>query len=172
MKLRKFINNNPAVSAGALVVVIAVAGCSIWGQMRDNSPQRTKSAFYTIDDGKTWFVDDISKIPPFEKDGKTAYGITLVQCWTESNPDPAPQPLYLYRYTATAKPVLEKFLAERAASPGAKPKAPVDPQVFGASGKEYKRPGDKDWIGGAVAGPLLNRRPCKQGERSKRVEAQ
>ena len=30
--------------------------------------------------GKSWFVDDINKIPPFDKDGKPAYRAQVVQC--------------------------------------------------------------------------------------------
>lgn len=60
-------------------------------------------AFFTIDDGKTWFADSSSNPSPFEKDGKPAYRVQVWRCnggdpfvshlaRTGVNPQPKPMP--------------------------------------------------------------------------------
>jgi hypothetical protein len=36
--------------------------------------------WFTIDDGKTWFADDATKLPPFEHQGKPAYRVRVWTC--------------------------------------------------------------------------------------------
>jgi hypothetical protein len=94
-------------------------------------PGRSGEAFFSIDDGKTWFADDIRKIPPFEYRGKVAVRAYVFSCddgktkWTA----------YLERYTAAAKKQIEDTGA-----------APAFLGPMGAPGREIKRPGADRWI--------------------------
>lgn len=96
-------------------------------------------AFYSTDDGKTWFVDDAEKIPPFDKDGKPAYRVYVYRC-----ADGKPFISHLERYTPEAKKKLEEIVAKG-------PDADVDPGVMEMiymNGVEVKDPGtgDKGWV--------------------------
>jgi hypothetical protein len=75
MSVREAINGNKAMGIVAAVVLAAAAiGVSLFYNRQPADALSTgDEAFYTIDDGKTWFVDDANKIPPFEHNGKTAY---------------------------------------------------------------------------------------------------
>lgn len=41
--------------------------------------EQTKT-WFTVDDGETYFADNVSNIPPFVKNGKTAYGCEVFSC--------------------------------------------------------------------------------------------
>src|SRR4051812_16239031 len=61
LSVRDFINRNPAATAGVLIVAIAgIIAATVW-QVRDLTPSKP-GAYYTIDDGKSWFKDDPQKI--------------------------------------------------------------------------------------------------------------
>jgi hypothetical protein len=165
VELRKLINGNPAVAGGAVVAVVALAGWFVWSQMGDSSAKIGKSAYYTTDDGKTWFVDDVLKVPPFDKDGKPACGIILGKCTSEKNPDPEPKPLYLYRYTAKGKAAMETYVAAKEAGSPNLRDAYMAVQGLGAMAKEVKRPGDKDWVTGPATMGIARAMPtCPPGE--------
>jgi hypothetical protein len=73
MKIRQFLNTHPRLSAIisftllATLIVYTLASVHI-----SNSPHVEHQAFFTVDDGRTLFTDDISKFPPFLKDGQEA----------------------------------------------------------------------------------------------------
>jgi hypothetical protein len=153
------------------VIVVAVAGWFCWSQLGGGAPEPSKSAYYTIDDGKTWFVDDVLKAPPFEKDGKPACGIILGKCMSAKNPDPEPKPLYMYRYTPKGKAAMEKYIeAKQSGSPDLRD-AYMAVQAVGPMAKEYKRVGDKDWVTGMAAMGIARSTPtCQPGEEGEIAE--
>ena len=67
-----------------LLLLIGGIGVLIWfetrPQPRDNPVDEPRRAFYTVDDGKSWFADDAEKLPPFEHDGKPAVRVHLFRC--------------------------------------------------------------------------------------------
>jgi hypothetical protein len=85
MGIREAINGNPklmVVSVLAIVgVALGVAVTRMWG----NADSRIESptvplAWYTVDDGKTWFAGPGNKVTPFEHEGKTAVRCYLWTC--------------------------------------------------------------------------------------------
>jgi hypothetical protein len=96
-------------------------------------PPLTK-AFYTVDDGQTWFVDEIHKASPFDKDGKEACRVMVYQCGGKQFAG------YLQRYTAEGR---AKF-AELAN----KPYLEVVKEIteLSTTATEVKKPGDKTWV--------------------------
>jgi hypothetical protein len=52
-----------------IVAALAYAGVQVHLQNRVHVEHQ---AFYTVDEGKTLFVNDLSRIPPFSKDGQEA----------------------------------------------------------------------------------------------------
>lgn len=72
--------SNPAVVA-VLLLLISGVGVVIWWETRP-APVELPSgkAFYTVDDGKTWFTDEVERIPPFQHDGKPAVRVQMFSC--------------------------------------------------------------------------------------------
>jgi hypothetical protein len=74
---------NPRLwAAGAGIVTVVALSVLVFQLVRDSrgaQPPSTK-AFYTIDDGKTLFVDDVSKTAPFDHEGKPAYRAHVWRC--------------------------------------------------------------------------------------------
>lgn len=131
MRIRQSINRHApfAVTATALVMVLSLSAI-IWQVWPDRS-RPIKAAYFTVDDGQTYFVDDPTKVPPFAKDGNEAYQAFVFQCgWHR------PFVGYLLRYTPEAKKRLEHAIAAKEnLAPGAV-----------AFGMQAKRPGGADWV--------------------------
>ena len=83
MGIRQTINEKPglttAVTAGIILVAILFIGWQSCGGGGDGGMVSDK-AFFTVDDGKTFFVDKITNIPPFQKDGKLAVRAQVFTC--------------------------------------------------------------------------------------------
>jgi hypothetical protein len=100
-------------------------------------------AFYTIDDGRTWFVDSIYKTPPFDHEGKTAVR-AMVYSYDNGRYQFCP---FVQRYTSDIKKTLDDAIAQ--ALIAGKPLASVG--LFNAptalDGTEVKESAsDGDWI--------------------------
>ena len=83
MGVRETFNRNPAIAAAIAAVCVAL-GVSIWfvsAKEESGQPARTDpKSWYTIDDGRTWFVDSANKVVPFEHQGKPAYRCFVWRC--------------------------------------------------------------------------------------------
>ena len=72
------INKSPKIAYGVVAALAVVVASVAWSQFR--SPPELTRSWFTIDDGKTYFADDITKVPPFTKDLKTVYGCEVFTC--------------------------------------------------------------------------------------------
>ncbi len=64
MGLRETLNENPAITTRVTLVVLLFAiGIIVWQLLPP--PKQIPKDFYTIDDGKTTFVDNAAKVSPF-----------------------------------------------------------------------------------------------------------
>lgn len=129
--------NHPA----ALVVVVATL-CLImavlWLTRGNEAAEQSfiNKAYFSIDDGKTVFVDDAGKLPPFNHDGKPAY-----RCMVYTTDARKTQYVgYLLRYPEDVKKKYEVAMQSR--DPGA---AMRQGTILSASA-EVKQPGQADWI--------------------------
>jgi hypothetical protein len=109
VSLRDKINEKPAVAgavaAAILIVAIVVLIFSLRGRKTTTVlPPRT-TAYFTDDDGKTFYPDAITNIPPYQHNGKTAYGVRVFK--TASG---APFVGYLERYDTKAKALIQKAI--------------------------------------------------------------
>jgi len=136
--IRETLNQNPAITTGATIGIIVLTlvlvlylsmggGPSVGGQV-------SAKAFFTIDDGKNYFVDDAAKIPPFDYQGKQAVRAYVFSCNGTKKVE------YLQRYTPEAKKKLEAATANKG-----RPDFGIMDQVQ-FTGVEVKKPGDKDWV--------------------------
>lgn len=142
MQIRQFLNRNPAIAIVAVLIVIGIAVWVIWSQADGGNTVATPTeGYFTTDDGKTWFTDDVGRVTPFDKEGKQAVRAYLYKCG-----DGAPQVAYLERYTAKGKEVVERYRAEQKANPTVPPKSLGELAALGQGSMEVKKPGDEKWI--------------------------
>jgi hypothetical protein len=104
MGVREKLNNNPALVGGVVVVVVILALIITYVRM----PKQTKveipdSAFFTDDEGLTYFEDDSDKIVPYERNGKTVYRAWVYRCGSDK-----PFVGVIGRYTAAGRELLEE----------------------------------------------------------------
>jgi hypothetical protein len=143
MNAREALSKHPGVGIGAAVACVLLAVGIIFLQTRGNSTpsEGDAKAFYTVDDGQTWFADDLMNLPPFDKDGKQA-----VRAFVFQGSDGKQFVGYLQRFTPEAKRAIEKI-----STPDPNRTGPPDAsgiQMAYTVGREVKRPGDAKWING------------------------
>ena len=159
MGIRETLNKNPGITTGATAAIILLAvGFIIYQITGGGQPGMATEAYYTIDDGKTWFADDINKIPPFDKDGKQAVKAYVYKC-----PGGDPFVSHLERYTPAAKKAME------AAMKSNDPNNPMVMEDVQMTGLEVKKPGTdpvKGWVkqaNAAVSGKIMELK-CPDGK--------
>ena len=148
MGIRETLNQNPkataAVTAGLVLIAVAVI---VYQLMQPSGPQAASgNAWYTTDGGQTYYSDDGGKIPPFERDGKTAVRAYVWQCGGD------PFVSHLERLAPDSKKKLEELQAKGVnVNPG--PRKPGDPPGNVAvmtlmNDKEVRAPGpgDDGWV--------------------------
>lgn len=108
MAVRQTLNRRPLSSLTVIILLALMAG--IWGwKSIDRSPRTITGlgkAFFTTDDGQSWFVDSAANIPPYDCDGKTAYQVQVFQC-SHGGPFVA----FMQSYSPSTKAMLEKAVA-------------------------------------------------------------
>lgn len=154
MGLREAINRNPAVSAVVIgLLLLAFAGYALqWGLSDRLDPLAGSGrAFYSIDDGKTFFTASSDLIAPFQHEGKQA-----VQAMVYTADGGKTRFVgYLMRFTPRGA---EQLKAMRAKSESGRPTLPgLDLEL--QKNTEVKRPGDGAWVrlsDIAAAGRIMN----------------
>jgi len=139
MGIRESINQKPSVAATvALVLAIAAATFIYLSWFRRPPPGPVpKMAYYTVDDGKTWFLDDMAHVPPYDHDGKEAVRAVLFRCG-----DNKPFVYRLEKYIPPAKTAIESAIAAG--------QLPVAAQGMMSNlappGLLRKLPGETEWV--------------------------
>lgn len=72
MGFRAYIARSPKLSTTVAVVVLAGALTSIFLSLGNSHTSAELRRFYSTDDGLTYFDDVITRIPPFDHDGREA----------------------------------------------------------------------------------------------------
>jgi len=120
------------MAAGLLLTALVFLGV----RLRGSAPPPPPMAFFTTDEGRTVFVASVTRIPPFEHQGREAVRAmvyTCTQCRTQ-------WVAYLIQYTPTAQGILRD-----AGQNLANLRFAFD--AAGAGGGELvKRPGDTVWV--------------------------
>jgi hypothetical protein len=134
--IRETINEKPGIAAGitaALILLVAVFAYYTMsgGGSAGGGGTVPMQAFYSDDDGKTYFADDEAKVAPFDRGGgKVAVRARVYKCGGKTFVN------HLERYTAEAKKRLE---ASRGASDSAI-------NIEASAGLEVKSPGAGEWV--------------------------
>lgn len=150
MGFREALNQHRSVATGVTLAILAVALVTIGYQCtRGSRGPRPASgqAFFSTDDGATWFRDDATKIPPFDKDGKPAYRVAVYEC-----ADGEPFVSHMERYPAEVKRRLEAARGgaptRPAGTPGSAPPSPPVTEMMVRGQREVKEAGTGDaaWV--------------------------
>lgn len=151
MGIRETLNQNSYVAMGATVGVIAVAAWFIVSTLRSNAtPNYGSAAYYSDDDGASYFEDSNKLIPPFDHRGKQAYKAYVYTCdkgkskWVG----------YLEGYLPDARKKVEELHVEMdrmAKDPKASPPPPDKDPVYvlpkiQQKGLVVKKPGQGKWV--------------------------
>jgi len=129
MGLRQWLNSNPRTASVALGGVVAIGIGAIVVQVmgsRQKFPTRLPEAYFSVDDGKSYFTFGSENLPPFDYKGQPAVRAYVFECGGKRFVG------YLERYTADAR---AKLLSGKN----------VTPQVQ-IAGRELKKPGDGTWV--------------------------
>ena len=138
MGIREWINQHRSVGVVAAAVVIVGAGAAIYVQARSLTTAGPGKGYFTIDDGKTVFLDDVVKFAPFDKDGKPAYKAHVFECGGKRVVG------YMSRYTDSALAALKE--AKSYAGTGKMPPNVGALATIGTTGQQVKRPGSDKWV--------------------------
>lgn len=137
MDLREVFQNSHArlVAIVALTMVVAI-GLFVYGIAGGDSVHKgLTQAFYSIDDGQTWFVDDAERVSGFEHEGQLAYRVHVYRAG-----DGEPFVGYLERFTPEARKRVITALQDRE-----RPGDSMELRQLYMNGQEIKKPGDPTW---------------------------
>ena len=141
MGIRQTINEKPglttAATAGIILIAILFIGWQSCSGGGEGSVMSDK-AFFTVDDGKTFFVDKSSNIPPYQKDGKVAVRAQVFTCDDGKTKFVG----YLEMYTMQDKAMLEA-VAQGQTNKGAPTPMPMP---YMAGQPLVKKPGMPNWV--------------------------
>jgi hypothetical protein len=142
MSIREKLREKPAVSIAFAIGATAVAWFFV-GRGPIVGPQRASTnAYYTTDDGKTVFLDDLSRVPPFDHEGKPAYRVWMFTCDGGKTKFPG----YLERYSPEAKKRLDAAVASASAQPTSAD-SHAHPAGVGPADIEVRKPGEGNpWV--------------------------
>jgi hypothetical protein len=140
MAVREAMNKRPMIVGGVAVGLAAAAIALVALHMFDfrgtpSTSDDRERAFFTVDDGKTWFIDDATQLAPFQHDGKEAVRAYVVECGGQKFVN------HLERYTADGKQAMLRL--REAVKLGPPPGALVS--AAQQRGREVKRPGETTW---------------------------
>jgi hypothetical protein len=137
LEIRQSLNENKplAVTITALMVVSAVVFI-LWYTRSSQSNSFATREFFSDDDGTTWFVDDGTKLVPFDHNGKQAVLAKVFQ-----SKDGQMFVGYLEKLSDDVKQRVE---ATRAQEPGHSGMTKADPTGF--NGMMLKKPHAGDWV--------------------------
>jgi hypothetical protein len=138
--VREGLNTHRAVTAAVVGAVIAAALVFGLRGACATAPAGGQAGgpkcFFSIDDGKSWFAEDASKLPPFEHEGKPAYRARVFRC-----PNGKQFVSHLERYA----PADKKRLEDSRSAPGGAGAMVMEETTFMQIG-EVKKPGETQWV--------------------------
>jgi hypothetical protein len=126
----------PRVVVGAICALVLAIAAILFVRKTGESPEQSgiagNRAWFSVDDGKTWFADDVSKVPPFVKDGKQA-----VRAYVYRSRDGKEFVSHLERYSTEGKRAVEARAADNSL---------YEPARLSDTAIEIKKPGQGNWI--------------------------
>ncbi len=129
MGIREWSNQHPKVTFSVIGACVLVAIASIVVEVRANHrgyPTSAPNSYFTVDDGKTFFVDSSDNYPPFDYKGQQAVHAYVFECSGKRFVG------FLERYNDSVKQMLAAG-------------KPLTAEMV-RFGRELKKPGDTVWV--------------------------
>ena len=95
-----------AIASAVILMALGLIYFEMFGGPHHNQ-RLENSEFFSDDDGATWFIDDNTRIPPFDHGGKPAYRAEVFECGTGK-----PFVAYLEKFTDAKKQQIQAELAD------------------------------------------------------------
>jgi hypothetical protein len=80
--IRETLNNKSSVAIAVMVCAVAFCAVVIAVELHGSKGEPPKYAYFTTDDGKTWFSDSAIRLAPFDHNGSPA-----VRCFVFTGPN-------------------------------------------------------------------------------------
>ena len=156
MTIRETINRRPGIAGLGVVIIVAIAAAfSLHGVRPKALPGPITQAFYSNDDGQSYFADALGKPVPFDHDGTPAYRAYVYRCENSSRAFVG----YLARQVGRDSAAVHSTSTADAVSAGVHSSASTP-------GTEVKRPGDHNWVGlDSAEGAAIVNVTCPDGGR-------
>ena len=136
MDLRQTVNNKPRIVAVTLgVLVLAAVVLFVVLRPRGGPRPEAAEAFYSVDDGQTWFAAAAAEVPPFDHDGRQAVRAYVYRCVGGTA---------FVNHLERFKPEARQALDRAAGTEGKRPDAAAVQRAY-LGGREVKRPGGAKW---------------------------
>ena len=132
MGIRNVLDKYPYATIGVSALLIVSSVGLIVLQHSAPSIPYAKQAFYSIDDGQTWFADSVDQISPFDYNGKVAVRAYVWKCKGREFVN------YLERRTDEGKRKLEALRQRGAVNTDVM-------QAIDLTALQIKKPGDAQW---------------------------
>lgn len=163
MGVREMIQEHPKVLVAGVIVLTAAAivGTFTSAKKSELNVEVRGGAWFSTDDGKTWFADDEKKLPPFDHNGKQAYRAYIYTCDGGKTKFVA----FLSRFTPSARQQFEELR---------KSKMPPELGVIDrlmTNGMEVKKPNDAAWVTASHPSAVAIRKPTCAESGDKRPQA-
>jgi hypothetical protein len=140
--IREKLNENPNITTGITIGIIVLALAFIVWQIMGGDGMGTPQTkmYYSADDGATYFSDDVSKVPPYDHEGKQAVRAYVFKC-----SDGTPFVAYLERMAPEVRDKYEAALKLQS-DPEKGPQAMMDAETMSMESMEVKKPGGSKWV--------------------------
>jgi hypothetical protein len=149
-----------AIAGATLAIVTSVLLGLHNSAGKQTAASKGAMAWYTVDDGKTWFADALGRLTPFDHDGRPACRCYLYCCDGGATKFVG----YLERYTPESKQKLEDLIN---ANKAPEPDAIEELMKYGV---EVAQPGSRTWIKAIDPRAQSIRMPkCPDGSRKQPV---
>ncbi len=159
MSIRKKLNQMPGLISGVVVIAIVAAIWMIWGNLNRGAGHGLPTGdFFSADDGKTFFRDDVKKLPPFDSGGKEAVKAYVYEC------DGKRFVGLLAKLSSQAQDLIQKERADIAANPSQPSKYMMQAMQAYENGWLYKKPGAQDWVKGGPGYATGQTPKCDNGK--------
>jgi len=157
--LRDTLNKNPQyVTYGTIAIIVLAIGVIVWQLKPAGGPTPANAAWYSDDDGATWFADEPNKVTPFlnTKTNREAVNAYVYKC-----PGEAPFVAFLEKPEPAVKAKWDDWMKKNPGQP-----LSGDALHLAEGGMLVKKPKDRTapWVkGDSEAGGLIKVIKCKDG---------
>ena len=132
MGIREKINDKPIIANVAVAIVVVAALVYIYHFLTTDPSAPPTEAFYSVDDGASYFVDEASQVAPFDHDGAVAVKALVFECDGK---------LFVNHLERVRPESRDEILKTREGERGESAA-----QQMIANNRQIKRPGDAEWV--------------------------